>query len=98
MHMAKISKKELIALQKRLKTDAKIGAKYGITRQAVHQLRKKYGIDSRTANNPVRNKKIVSLRKSGKSTLAIAKQFDLSLPQTYRILKESGGTKRLKRK
>ncbi|MBN2036250.1 MAG: hypothetical protein JW768_05870 [Chitinispirillaceae bacterium] len=96
--MARISKKELLSLQKKLKTDAKIGKKYGITRQAVHQLRKRYGIDSRTAANPARNKKIVSLRKGGKSTLAISKQFGLSLPQTYRIIKESGGTKRGKRK
>jgi DNA invertase Pin-like site-specific DNA recombinase len=96
--MAKISKQELIKLQKTLKTDAKIGAKFGITRQAVHQLRKKYGVDSRTAANPTRNRKIVALRKSGKRVEAIAEQFDLSLPQTYRILKETGAKKKSKRK
>jgi DNA invertase Pin-like site-specific DNA recombinase len=96
--MAKISKQDLIKLQKSLKTDAKIGARFGVTRQAVHQLRKKYGIDSRTAANPVRNKKILSLRKSGKSVDAIARQFELSLPQTYRIIKESGPSRKSKKK
>jgi DNA invertase Pin-like site-specific DNA recombinase len=96
--MAKISKQDLIKLQKSLKTDAKIGARFGITRQAVHQLRKKYGIDSRTAANPVRNKKILSLRKSGKNVDAIARQFELSLPQTYRIIKESGPSRKSRKK
>jgi Mor family transcriptional regulator len=96
--MARISKQDLIKLQKALKTDAKIGAKFGITRQAVHQLRKKYNIDSRTADNPARNKKIVALRKTGKGVEAIANQFDLSLPQTYRILKETGSASRKSRK
>ena len=87
--MAAITKAELVKLQKSLKTDAEIGKKFDITRQAVHQLRKKYGIDSRTAENPARNQKIVSLRDAGKGVAVIAKQFDISIPQTYRILKES---------
>lgn len=52
--MAKISKAELIRLQKKLKTDARIGEEFGITRQAIHQLRKKYGIKSRIAGNKER--------------------------------------------
>jgi DNA invertase Pin-like site-specific DNA recombinase len=94
--MPRIAKSELIRLQKTLKTDAKIGKKFGITRQAVHQLRKKYGIESRTVNNPARNKKIAALHRSGKSVEAISKKFDLSLPQTYRILKEIGANKKKK--
>ena len=87
--MAKISKTELIRLQKKFKTDARIGEEFGITRQAVHQLRKKYGIASRTAGNPERNKEMVAMRESGHSVEAIAKKFKLSIPQTYRILKET---------
>jgi hypothetical protein len=96
--MARISKQELVKLQKNLKTDAKIGAKFGITRQAVHQLRKKYAIESRTASNPLRNKKIVALHKTGKGVQTIAKQFQLSLPQTYRIIKETEGSKKKSKK
>lgn len=39
--MSKISKQELIKLQITLVTDEAIGEKFGITRQAVHQMRKK---------------------------------------------------------
>ena len=94
--MARISKQQMIALQRILKTDARIGKKYGITRQAVHQLRKKYGIESRTAVNPLRNRKIAALRRSGKGIAAIAKRFDLSIPQTYRILKDTASKKKSK--
>ncbi|HEX2955357.1 MAG TPA: hypothetical protein VHO70_00915 [Chitinispirillaceae bacterium] len=87
--MARISKQELIRLQKKFKTDARIGEEFGITRQAVHQLRKKYGIESRTAGNPERNKEMVDMRDSGSSVEAIAKKYKLSIPQTYRILKET---------
>jgi hypothetical protein len=91
--MARISKNDLLKLQKRLHTDAKIGEEFGITRQAVHQLRKKYGIDSRTAGNPERNQEMVDLRESGKTVETIAKRFKLSIPQTYRILKENNPKK-----
>lgn len=90
--MARISKQELIRLQKKFQTDARIGEEFGITRQAVHQLRKKYGIESRTSGNPERNKQIASLKSNGQSVEAIAKKFDLSVPQTYRILKETTST------
>ena len=65
--MAKISKSQLIKLQKKLKTDAKIGEEFGITRQAVHQLRKKYKILSVIAKNDERNRKIVSAYNKGVS-------------------------------
>jgi hypothetical protein len=96
--MAKISKVELIKLQKKFKTDARIGEEFGITRQAVHQLRKKYGIESRTAGNPDRNQEMLSMRESGQSVESIAKKFRLSIPQTYRILKETTGGDTAKKK
>ena len=42
--MPRFSKSELIKLQKKLKTDAEIGKKFGMTRQAVHTMRKFSGI------------------------------------------------------
>lgn len=93
--MAKISKTDLIRLQKKLKTDAAIGEEFGITRQAIHQLRKKYGIESRIAGNKERNAEIIQMRDEDKSVEAIAKKYDLSIPQTYRIIKDaSAGTKK----
>ena len=84
--MPRISKGELIKLQKALKTDERIAKKFGITRQAVQLMRKRYGIDSRLAKNPERNKKINALYKTGKTGMEIAKKFGLSLSQTYRMI------------
>ena len=96
--MGKITKQELLRLQKKFGADARIGEEFGITRQAIHQLRKKYGIASRTAANPERNQEIVELREGGKSVAAIAKKYDLSIPQIYRILKETGAPVKAKKK
>lgn len=95
--MARISKSELIKLQKQLGTDEAIGKRFKITRQAVHQLRKKYGIESSYADNPERNAKIVAAYKKGASGTALAKKFDLSISQTYRILKISGSKAKKKK-
>lgn len=96
--MARISKQELVKLQKKLKTDALIGEKFGITRQAVHQLRKKYGIDSSIADNPIRNSKIVKMYGAGSSGTALAKKFGLSVSQTYRVINEAKGAKKKAKK
>lgn len=96
--MARISKTELIKLHKQLGTDQAIGEKFNITRQAVHQLRKKYGIESSYADNPERNAKIVAAFKKGVSGIALAKKFELSVSQTYRILKTVGKSKAKKKK
>jgi hypothetical protein len=92
--MALISKTELIKLQKQLGTDEAIGKKLKVTRQAIHQLRKKYGIDSRLADNPDRNAKIVGAYKKGATGTDIAKKFDLSISQAYRIINEAGALKK----
>ena len=88
--MATVSKSELIKLQKQLGTDDAIAKKFNITRQAIHQLRKKYGIESLIANNPERNKKMVALYKKGISGTVIAEKYGLSVSQTYRIINEAG--------
>jgi DNA invertase Pin-like site-specific DNA recombinase len=91
--MPRISKSELIKLQKQLGTDEAIGKKFGITRQAVHQLRKKYGIESTYAGNPERNAKIIDLYKKGAAGTALAEKFDISISQAYRIINEAGAMK-----
>ncbi|MBD3242408.1 MAG: histone [Chitinivibrionales bacterium] len=96
--MAKLSKEKLIKLQKRLKRDAAIGAEVGITRQAVHQLRKKYGIPSVIENNPQRDKEIIKQYKQGTPVADIAKAHDLSISYTYRIISESKGARKAAKK
>jgi DNA invertase Pin-like site-specific DNA recombinase len=96
--MPKISKTELIKLQKSLKTDEAIGKKFSITRQAVHQLRKKYGIASNLAKNDERNAKILSLYTKGVSGTDIAEKMDLSVSQTYRVINTAEKKKPAKKK
>jgi Mor family transcriptional regulator len=83
----KITAAGLKVLQKNLKTDAAIGAKFGISRQAVHQWRIKFGIKAMTARNDERNAKIVKSYKKGRAVVEIAKELDLSVSQVYRIVK-----------
>lgn len=85
--MAIVTKDELKKLQKTLKTDAAIGEKFGVTRQAIHQLRVKYEIKSSRSKNEERNEKIISLYKKGKTGTKIAEEMDLSLTQVYRVIK-----------
>ncbi len=87
--MAAITKAQLEKLQKKFITDAAIGAQFGITRQAVHQLRKKFGLESSLKDNPQRNRKIVKAYESGESGTALAKKYELSISQTYRIINEN---------
>jgi DNA invertase Pin-like site-specific DNA recombinase len=96
--MAKVSKSELIKLYKTLKSDEVIGKKFGVTRQAIHQLRKKYGIESKYTLNPERNDKIIELYKKGSSGTALAKKLGLSVSQTYRIINASEKKKVAKKK
>jgi len=96
--MPKISKSELIKLQKSLKTDEAIGKKFDITRQAVHQLRKKYGIPSNLAKNDERNAKIIALYKKGVSGTDISEKMGLSVSQTYRVINTVDKKKSAKKK
>lgn len=82
------SKEQLIKLQKTLKTDAAIGKKFGITRQAVHQLRVKYAVKSVRNKNKERNEKIVAQYKKGQTGVAIAKSLGMSVSQVCRIIKK----------
>ncbi len=84
--MARISKQQLLKLQKTLKTDQAIGRKYRISRQAVHQLRLKYGIKKVKNRNRERNEKIKAMYKKGMTGEKIAKKVGLSISQIYRVL------------
>jgi Mor family transcriptional regulator len=86
--MPRITKARFIQLQKKLKTDAAIARKFNITRQAIYQIREKYGIKSSVADNPERNAKIISLYKKGSTGTELAKKFELSSGHVYKILNE----------
>ncbi|MBN2036007.1 MAG: hypothetical protein JW768_04625 [Chitinispirillaceae bacterium] len=96
--MARISKSELIKLQKKYVTDEAIGNKVGITRQAIHQLRGKYGIKSSISDNPKRNARIIAAYKRGAVGPALAKKFGLSVSQIYVVLHQGKAIKKKARK
>ena len=70
--------------------DTQIGSAFGSTRQAVHQLRKKWNINSNRAKNPSRNKEIRQLYKTRYyNGMMLAELYGLSISQTYRIINGS---------
>jgi hypothetical protein len=85
-HMARISKGQLEKLQKKYKTDDAIGKLFRISRQAVHQLRVKYGIDPVENKNTLRNQELVAHYRQGVSGVKLAGKFKLSISQAYRII------------
>jgi len=87
--MAIINKNQLIKLQKKHTTDDAIGKLFGISRQAVHQLRVKYGIQSIVNKKAPRNAAIAKACHNGIPYDKIAKKFKLSLAQIYRIIREN---------
>ncbi|MDR3012124.1 MAG: hypothetical protein LBU70_02800 [Chitinispirillales bacterium] len=84
--MAKITKTQFVKLQKKHVTDARIGEALGVTRQAVHQLRKKLGIDSAVSTNRDRNAAIVQAYAAGEPGTSIAERYNLSVSHTYRVI------------
>jgi hypothetical protein len=95
--MARISKGQLEKLQKKYKTDEAIGKLYGISRQAIHQLRTKYGIDPVPNKQGDRNREILRQYERGLSGIKLAKEFKLSTSQAYRIINQCIGKKERKK-
>jgi Mor family transcriptional regulator len=84
--MARISKGQLEKLQKKYKTDEAIGKLFRISRQAVHQLRLKYGIGPVEDKNTLRDQEIVNYYLQGISGIKLAGKYQLSISQAYRII------------
>lgn len=92
--MACVNKQQLKKLQNRFKVDAAIGNHLGITRQAVQQLRIKFGIKAVQDRLVARNEDIVARFKKIKTnkTANVAKicqKYSLSISQLYRIIKKA---------
>jgi hypothetical protein len=92
--MVRISKGQLEKLQKKYKTDEAIGTLFGISRQAVHQLRTKYGIDPVRNKHGSRNTEILRQYERGLSGIKLARKFKISTSQAYRIINQRIGKKR----
>jgi hypothetical protein len=88
--MARIGKNQLVKLQEKYTTDKAIGKLYGISRQAVHQLRIKYGIVPVPEKNRKRDDEIVREYKQGTAGTRLAGKYKISVSQTYRIIAAAG--------
>jgi DNA-binding NarL/FixJ family response regulator len=96
--MPKISKEELIRLQKTLITDVAIAKHLGVSQPYVHHIRKLYGIPSRFAGNSNRNNEIAALYSGGMTAYDIANKFGLRPGRIYQITSDAGARKEKPRK
>lgn len=88
----KVTKTQLTKLQKSLKTDERIGEALGLTRQSVHQLRKKFGVAPSTGpGRSNRDAEIAAAYIGGETGISIARRLGLSISQTYRIINAANG-------
>ena len=93
--MARISKQQLMKLQAKYKTDDAIGNLFGITRQAVHQIRNKYKIGPLRNKHADRNVELAKAYRAGTPGTKLARKFKMSVSQVYRIIR--GGTRKRRR-
>jgi hypothetical protein len=87
----KVTKGRLSKLKKTHKTDTRIGSALGLSRQSVHQLRKKLGVATALQEKPNRDAEIAAAYIGGETGTAIAKRFGMSISQTYRIINAANG-------
>jgi DNA invertase Pin-like site-specific DNA recombinase len=87
---SKLSKETILTMQKTHRTDSAIGKVFGITRQAVYQMRKKYRIPFNVDKNKERDEAIIQKYRSGISGTKLARDYKLSFSQTYRIIRLKG--------
>lgn len=83
----RISRDQFVRLQKRYHTDQAIARLFGITRQAVHQLRNRYALDPVMDRHRRRNDDIARLYREGLSGERIARRYRISVSQVFRILR-----------
>jgi len=82
------NKTEMLSLQKKFGADQEIGDHFSVSRQAIHQLRNKFGVPAISDLNKERNLTIKKMRKSGRSAESISNRYGLSISQVYRIFKK----------
>jgi len=87
----KVTKGQLFKLQKTHKTDTRIAEALGVSRQSVHQLRKRLGVGAVSHEKPSRDAEIAAAYIAGETGIAIAKRFGMSISQTYRIINAANG-------
>ena len=83
----KINKSQLAYLAKKFGSDQRIALELGMSRQTVYNYRKKFAIVLPSKNKSGRNQIILEKFSHGVKATALAAEYQLSLPQIYRILR-----------
>jgi len=89
IRLSKMTREQVLFLLNE-SNDPAIAKQYGITRQAVFHIRKKFGIPSSRAGTEDRARKIVELRKQGTSVAEISSVLKKSQSHIYRVLRKNG--------
>jgi DNA invertase Pin-like site-specific DNA recombinase len=92
--MPRVSKEELIKLQKTLQTDVAIAKKLGMCPSSVYKMRKTFAITSRFSVNITRNAQIIELYSKGTIGDIIADKFGITPSMVSKIAFEAGIRKR----
>jgi len=85
----RIGKTALLRLQRSLKTDRAIGERFGVSRQAVQLVRRKYGIPYLRDKHPERDARILALHLKGFSASAIAVKMGLYPQQVLDMIRKA---------
>ena len=88
MNISNIKREELILLLQKYRTDAGVGKMLGCSRQLIHQLRKKFRINSSRKSIKSRNEKIFIAYKNKTNRIEMCRQFGLSTSHLYRVIKK----------
>lgn len=96
--MIRIGKEQLKKLQEKYHTDQAIASLYGVNRQTIYKLRKKYGIESYKNRNKNRNMQIRHLFYGGQKAEKLAVRFNLSVSRIYEIVHNNKEKQKMKRR
>lgn len=95
--MLRIGKEQLQKLQDKYHTDQAIANIYGVNRQAIYKLRKKFGIESDKKRNKNRDMQIRHLFYGGQKAEKLAVRFNLSVSRIYEIVHNNRETQKMKK-
>lgn len=69
--------------------DPTVAKQFGITRQAVYNIRKKFGIPSSKSKASDKKQRIIELRNEGLSVTKVSSVCNVSQSYVYKVLKEA---------
>jgi len=88
--LSSMSREQLLLIFKNY-NDCEVAKQFGVTRQSVYYIRKKFNIPSSRQHIQSRNKKVLELYKKDVKCCKIASIVGISLSYVYKIIKDNNG-------